>query len=162
MYSIFTGYSCKEFPVENLTRVCVVIMPPRLLSVGRSFLQLNWVVGRLRFSLEYAKVIMVKQAECLDHVGDRYAMVFDEHQVLAVLVVSRFRKVVGTHVNACFIRFVEIDNDKLMVHACAHAIGPQTGWLAFERLRQLTAEISCMDRSDFRKRPANSPSKVQH
>ena len=75
-----------------------------------------------------------------DHVGHGDAPVLDQEQVLAVFVVGGRREVVRAHIDAGG-RFVEVDHDKLVVHAHSHAVGAQRAGFALEGLRKILTKV---------------------
>ena len=65
-------------------------------------------------------MVVVEDAQRLDGVGNRNAAVTDEQQIFSVPGIGGYGEIVGTEINACG-RLVEIDNEKLVVHAVAAA-----------------------------------------
>ena len=79
-------------------------------------------------------MVVIKDAQRFDYVGDRDPAVADEKQVFPVLLVRRRGEVVKTEVEASS-RFVEVDDNELVVHAVATA----SRGLRLEGLRDVEA-----------------------
>jgi hypothetical protein len=126
----------EEFAIANLPSNRVVLDPPGFFPrTSRWGGKHELLPGPRRLLLSYPEMVVVEDAQRLDHIGDRDPAVADEKQVLPVLRVCRRGEVVGAEVDPGS-RFVEIDDDELVVHAVATA----SCGLRFERLRDVLPE----------------------
>src|SRR5438270_10729350 len=85
--------SGEQEAVANLRGLGVVLLPPRRLALlAWRPLQLEWPARRLGLVLLDAELVVVEDAEGLDHVGDCDPLIPDQQQVLPVVDVSGARE----------------------------------------------------------------------
>src|SRR3954451_12579105 len=98
---VILGSSGKELAVADFHGNAVVLGKPRGLpgNPWRTTKE-KFALGALGILLRHPEMIMVENAQRLDHVGDSDPAVADDEEVLAIVHVRRLGEVIGPEVNA--------------------------------------------------------------